>query len=148
MKSRTNIHTDRAETGAKAFLRPAKTLIHSKTFLMFALLAVCLVSQTFAADAIDTLDSWSNNLLSLFSSGWVKAICCLALVVEAIVMIFAGQQGGGAAVFKKFAPWIIGTLILLCASGITGYFLNDLEFESFSSFLMPQEDASAAAALA
>ncbi|MDY5883808.1 MAG: hypothetical protein SPJ65_10885 [Roseburia sp.] len=30
---------------------------------------------------------------------------------------------------KKFAPWIIGTIILLSASSICSYFLGDLSFE-------------------
>ena len=59
-------------------------------------------------------------------------MCCVALIIEAIGMIVAGQQGGGGAIIKKFAPWIIGTIILLSASGITGYFLDGLEFEEFS----------------
>ena len=53
----------------------------------------------------------------------------VALIVEAISMILAGQQGGGGQVLKRFAPWIIGTLILLSASGICSYFLGDLTFE-------------------
>ena len=100
---------------------------------MLCLFSFVIVSNTFAADdTIETLDSWGNNILSIFSSGWVKALACVALIIEAIGMIVAGQQGGGGAIIKKFAPWIIGTVILLCASGITGYFLNDLEFEEFS----------------
>ena len=105
---------------------------------MFALLSCVMISNTFAAsEAIDVLDSWGNKILAIFSSGWVKALACVALIVEAIGMIVAGQQGGGGAIIKKFAPWIIGTIILLCASGITGYFLEGLEFEEFS-YLVPQ----------
>ena len=101
---------------------------------MFAILSFVAVSNTFAAssDTITTLDSWGNKILSIFSSGWVKALACVALIVEAIGMIVSGQQGGGGAIIKKFAPWIIGTIILLCASGITSYFMGDLEFEEFS----------------
>lgn len=116
-----------------SFLKSLKGIVCSKFFVMFCLFSFVIVSNTFAADdTIETLDSWGNNILSIFSSGWVKALACVALIIEAIGMIVAGQQGGGGAIIKKFAPWIIGTVILLCASGITGYFLNDLEFEEFS----------------
>ena len=72
----------------------------------------------------------------------MKALACVALIIEAIGMIAAGQQGGGGAVIKKFAPWIIGTVILLSASSITGYFMQDLEIENFS--LVPNAFAALA----
>ncbi len=116
-----------------AIFKSAKKAACSKEFVLFVLLAFILTSNTFAAgDTIDMLDNWGNKILSVFSSGWVKALSCVALIIEAIGMIVAGQQGGGGAIIKKFAPWIIGTIILLCASGITGYFLDGLEFEEFS----------------
>ena len=121
------------ELKSNSFLKSLKGIVCSKSVVMFCLFSFVIVSNTFAADdTIETLDSWGNNILSIFSSGWVKALACVALIIEAIGMIVAGQQGGGGAIIKKFAPWIIGTVILLCASGITGYFLNDLEFEEFS----------------
>ncbi len=121
------------ELKSDSFFKSLKGIVCSKTFVMFCFFSFVIVSNTFAADdTIETLDSWGNNILSIFSSGWVKALACVALIIEAIGMIVAGQQGGGGAIIKKFAPWIIGTVILLCASGITGYFLNDLEFEEFS----------------
>lgn len=116
-----------------AIFKSAKKAVGSKEFVLFVLLAFILTSNTFAAgDTIDMLDNWGNKILSVFSSGWVKALSCVALIIEAIGMIVAGQQGGGGAIIKKFAPWIIGTIILLCASGITSYFLDGLEFEEFS----------------
>ncbi len=121
------------ELKSDSFFKSLKGIVCSKTFVMFCFFSFVIVSNTFAADdTIETLDSWGNNILSIFSSGWVKALACVALIIEAIGMIVAGQQGGGGAIIKKFAPWIIGTVILLCASGITGYFLNDREFEEFS----------------
>lgn len=51
-------------------------------------------------------------------------------------MVLAGQQGGGGQMIKKFAPWIIGTIILLSASSICSYFLGDLKFEV--SMVLPQ----------
>lgn len=119
----------------KSFTNSIKGFVCSKTFIMFAIVSCIAISSTFAASSdntITTLDSWGNKILSIFSSGWVKALACVALIVEAIGMIVSGQQGGGGAIIKKFAPWIIGTIILLCASGITSYFMGDLEFEEFS----------------
>lgn len=126
--------TNTKNTENKSFLKSFKGFVTSKSFIMFALFSCVLISSTFAAnDTIENLDTWGNNILSIFSSGWVKALCCVALIIEAIGMIVAGQQGGGGAIIKKFGPWIIGTVILLSASGITSYFLNDLSFDDLSS---------------
>ena len=51
------------------------------------------------------------------------------MVLAVFGMVLAGQQGGGGQMIKKFAPWIIGTIILLSASSICSYFLGDLSFE-------------------
>lgn len=113
-----------------SFLKSVKGFVCSKSFIMFALLSCVMISSTFAAtDTIDALDTWGDKILELFSSNWVKVICLVALIVEAIGMVVAGQQGGGGQIIKKFAPWIIGTIILLSASSICSYFLADLEFE-------------------
>ena len=126
--------TNTKNTENKSFLKSFKGFVTSKSFIMFALFSCVLISSTFAAnDTIENLDTWGNNILSIFSSGWVKALCCVALIIEAIGMIVAGQQGGGGAIIKKFGPWIIGTVILLSASGITSYFLEDLSFDDLSS---------------
>jgi len=125
----------------KSSKRNVKDLVKSKSFIMFALLISVMVANTYAgssSETIETLDSWGNNILNIFSSGWVKALACVALIIEAIGMIVAGQQGGGGAIIKKFGPWIIGTVILLCASGITSYFMDGLEFEEFSYILQEQ----------
>ncbi len=125
--------TNTKNTENKSFLKSFKGFVTSKSFIMFALFSCVLISSTFAAnDTIENLDTWGNNILSIFSSGWVKALCCVALIIEAIGMIVAGQQGGGGAIIKKFGPWIIGTVILLSASGITSYFLEDLSFDDLS----------------
>ena len=111
-------------TDGKSFFKSAKNIVFSKTFVMFTLLSCVMIFNT-----IDALDSWGTKILDLFSSSWVKVICLVALIVEAIGMVVAGQQGGGGAIIKKFAPWIIGTIILLSASSICSYFLGDLKFE-------------------
>ena len=130
--------TTKTALSGKSFLKNAKSVICSKSFLMFALLSCVMISSIVAqtTDTISALDDWGENILSIFSSTWVKALACVALIIEAIGMIVAGQQGGGGAIIKKFAPWIIGTIILLCASGITDYFLQGLSFDL--SYVIPQ----------
>ena len=103
-----------------------------KRIITFLLVAFCLIVPTFAQESttsITSLDSWGNKLLELFTGTWVKAILLIALICEAIGMVVAGQQGGGGQMVKKFAPWIIGTIILLSASSICSYFLSDLSFK-------------------
>lgn len=130
MKS-TKIKNNKKEK--KSFLNFLKDFGVSKSFVMFLVFAFLVSSNIFAADGtIETLDNWGNNILKIFSSGWVKALACVALIIEAIGMIVAGNQGGGGQIIKKFAPWIIGTVILLTASGITSYFLGNIEFDEFS----------------
>lgn len=126
-----------------SFLKSVKGFVCSKSFIMFTLFSCVIVSNTFAVDStISTLDEWGDNILAIFSSGWVKALACVALIIEAIGMIVAGQQGGGGAIIKKFAPWIIGTVILLTASGITGYFLKDLNYDGYTGQLIPSPSAT------
>ena len=100
-----------------------------KRLISFFAITFLLIVPTFAeGDTITALDSWGNKLLTLFTGTWVKAILLIALICEAIGMVVAGQQGGGGQMVKKFAPWIIGTIILLSASGICSYFLDGLSF--------------------
>lgn len=107
-----------------------KTVLNKRIF-MFALIMCAFALPTFAAggDSIVELDNWADKILELFQSSWVKAVLLIALIVEAIGMVVAGQQGGGGQMLKKFAPWIIGTIVLLSASSICSYFLQDLSFE-------------------
>lgn len=112
-----------------------KSVSFKRLFAVLAVFAVCVV-PTFAAgsgESISELDSWAEKILELFQSPWVKAILLVALIVEAIGLVLAGQQGGGGQMLKKFAPWVIGTLILLSASSICSYFLKDLSFEVASA---------------
>ncbi|MCQ2584515.1 MAG: TrbC/VirB2 family protein [Treponema sp.] len=104
----------------------------SKKLFIAALIFVLCAIPMFAAssgESIVELDNWADKILELFQSSWIKAILLVALIVEAIGMVLAGQQGGGGQMIKKFAPWIIGTIILLSASSICSYFLGDLKFE-------------------
>lgn len=117
--------TEKAVQKIKGFVTDRKFLI---TVFMLFMIAV----PTFAAnggDTIEQLDTWGDKILSLLQSTWVKVLLLVALIIEAIGVVVAGQQGGGGQILKKFAPWIIGTLVLLCSSGICSYFLGDLNFE-------------------
>ena len=109
--------------------KKARAAKRKVVFVLFALIMLTQVTPIFAAssDGITELDTWANKLLSLFSSTWLKVACLIALAVEAIALIFAGQNGGGGQMLKKFAPWVIGTVILLASSSITSYFLGSLE---------------------
>lgn len=113
----------------KSIIEKTRRLVTNKQFIALTLIMLVMITPTFAADTIEALDDWGNKILELFGGTWMKVICLVALIVEAIGMVVAGQQGGGGAVIKKFAPWIIGTIILLSASGICSYFLKDLKFE-------------------
>lgn len=113
------------------FMSLKKTFSSKKFLAVAAVFALCIV-PTFAAgsgESIVELDNWADKILELFQSSWVKAILLVALIVEAIGMVLAGQQGGGGQMLKKFGPWIVGTIILLSASSICSYFLGDLSFE-------------------
>ena len=106
-----------------------KSLVHNKKFVMFMFLAFVFVSATAdnnatAATTNDTfgLDSKVQILVNLISSPWVKGIACIALIVECIGLITAGRQEPG--MFKKFIPWIAGTIVFMAAGTITNKFLN------------------------
>lgn len=103
--------------------------LNFKIMAVFALLFVALAAPTFATtygsqSGIATLDSWGDKIIQVFTSSWVKAILVIALIIEGICLVMAGQQGGGAQMLKRFGPWIIGTIILLSASGICDFFFN------------------------
>lgn len=100
-----------------------------KTVLCVLLILLCC-SSLFAQSSStpELVDNWSNKLINFIGSGWVKAVALLALVVEAIGIVVGGQQGGGGAVFKKLAPWIVGTILLLMASSICNYMYEGVSF--------------------
>ena len=91
-----------------------------KTVMVLFLCFIC-ISATFADDAFG-LNSKVRILVDLISSPWVKGIACIALVVECIGLITAGRQEPG--MFKKFIPWIAGTILFMAAGTITNKFLD------------------------
>lgn len=123
-----------------------KKNVFTKQFAVFCIFMFVSAVPMFAAgngESIVELDNWAEKILELFQSSWVKALLLVALIVEAIGMVLAGQQGGGGQMIKKFAPWIIGTIILLSASSICSYFLGDLSFEVAMAPMAPPADITA-----
>jgi type IV secretory pathway VirB2 component (pilin) len=86
-----------------------------------------------AATAGDDINSALNGkvqiILNILSSPWVKGVACIALVAECIGMITAGRQEPG--MFKKFIPWVAGTLLFLAAGTITSAFMTGLGADTF-----------------
>jgi type IV secretory pathway VirB2 component (pilin) len=88
------------------------------------LLAACLFVSSMTAFAEDAfgLSTHMQTLLDVVGSPWVKGIAAIALIVECIALITAGRQEPG--MFKKFVPWIAGTILFMAASAITTTFIN------------------------
>ena len=101
-----------------------------KKIIIFSLLFVCAITPIFAQDATG-IDGAVEKVTSFLSSGVITAVCLLALVVEAIGVIVMGKQGADIqSIISKFAPWVVGTVVLLSANGICNYFLADLSFSN------------------
>jgi type IV secretory pathway VirB2 component (pilin) len=114
---------------AGAFFQSAE----GRRMAAMALLGLIACVQAFA-DGAETINSDLNGkvqiILDILSSPWVKGVACIALVAECIGMITAGRQEPG--MFKKFIPWVAGTLLFLAAGTITSAFMGDLTTGSFS----------------
>jgi type IV secretory pathway VirB2 component (pilin) len=95
------------------------SLLGKRIVLLIVFLAIC----TFSAAADDFgLDDKVGMILQMLSSPWVKGIACIALIVECIALITAGRQEPG--MFKKFIPWIAGTILFMAAGTITSKFIS------------------------
>ena len=104
---------------------------HKKAFLM-AFFAVVMCSFTFAGAAEDMSTS-VNRIVDFFSSGWVKGIACIMLIGECLGLLFAGGQN--PQIFKKFLPFIIGTILFMCAGKIISLVFGDFGDSQFSEDL-------------
>ena len=99
-----------------------------KKALMFMLIMCCVVIPTFAQDNTG-IDGAVEKVTSFLSSGLITAVCLIALVVEGIGVVLMGKQGADVQqIISKFAPWVVGTVVILSANGICNYFLTDLSF--------------------
>lgn len=85
-------------------------------------------TTTAAADMAETV----GKVADFFGSGWVKGICCICLIGECLGLLFAGGQN--PQIFKKFLPFIIGTVLFMCAGKIVNLIFGDSTI-SFSTSL-------------
>ena len=104
---------------------------HKKVFLM-AFFACVMCSFTFA-DAASDMSSSVNRIVDFFSSGWVKGIACIMLIGECLGLLFAGGQN--PQIFKKFLPFIIGTVLFMCAGKIITLVFGNFGDSQFSEDL-------------
>jgi type IV secretory pathway VirB2 component (pilin) len=99
--------------------------------LLFFLAGTVLFAQNTSTTDFG-LGTHVATILAILSSPWVKGIACIALIIECIGLIFMGRQEPG--MFKKFIPWIAGTILFMAAGTITSNFIN-IENNKFSSDL-------------
>ena len=105
-----------------------KTKYAWKKAFLFVLIFVCAAFPIFAQDATG-IDGSVEKVTSFLSSGLITAVCLIALVVEGIGVVVMEKQGADIqAIIGKFAPWVVGTVVILSANGICNYFLTDLSF--------------------
>jgi type IV secretory pathway VirB2 component (pilin) len=98
--------------------------INKKLIVLIAFslaLSPSLFAQSGGSDAFG-IGARIQVILDFLSSPWVKGICVIALIIECIGMITAGRQEPG--MFKKFVPWIAGTVLFMSAGSITSIFIN------------------------
>ena len=103
-----------------------------------AFLMVALSSFTFAQNANTSAASSGmttsvNNIVDFFSSGWVKGIACIMLIGECLGLLVAGGQN--PQIFKKFLPFIIGTVLFMCAGKIVTLVFGNFGSNTFSTDL-------------
>jgi type IV secretory pathway VirB2 component (pilin) len=101
---------------------------------MLAFCGLVLAQSVFAqaggsSSTATAVEERVKKILEFLSSPWVKGICVIALIVECIGMITAGRQEPG--MFKKFIPWIAGTVLFMSAGSITSMFveLDETKFD-------------------
>ena len=103
-----------------------------KKFTLIALFAFVLCSFSFA-DAASEMSGSINNIVNFFSAGWVKGIACIMLIGECLGLLFAGGQN--PQIFKKFLPFIIGTVLFMCAGKIITLVFGNFGSSQFSDDL-------------
>ena len=113
-----------------------KNSVIGKRVVMVAILSALCVFQAAAQDDSFGLDDKVSMVLQMLSSPWVKGIACIALIAECIGLITAGRQEPG--MFKKFIPWIAGTILFMAAGTITSKFVN-IETTTFNEALQLDE---------
>lgn len=109
-----------------------KFIKNNKKIVLFAFFMVVACSFTFA-DAATDMNTSVNRIVDFFSSGWVKGIACIMLIGECLGLLFAGGQN--PQIFKKFLPFIIGTVLFMCAGKIIALVFGDFGDDQFSTDL-------------
>lgn len=107
-------------------------LSRHKKMAFVAFFAVVACSFTFAGAAED-MNTSINRIVDFFSSGWVKGIACIMLIGECLGLLFAGGQN--PQIFKKFLPFIIGTILFMCAGKIITLIFGGFGDSQFSEDL-------------
>jgi type IV secretory pathway VirB2 component (pilin) len=93
-----------------------------KRLLFFLLiLTVCTAFVSAQDDAIG-LQKHVNTILDIFTSNAVRGVACIFLIILCIGLITTGRQE--PEMFKKFIPWIAGTVLFMAAGKITEKFLD------------------------
>ncbi len=109
-----------------------KFLSKYKKLTVFAFFACVMCSFVFA-DAAADMNSSINKIVDFFSSGWVKGIACILLIGECLGLLLAGGQN--PQIFKKFLPFIIGTVLFMCSGKIITLIFGDFGSNQFSDDL-------------
>jgi type IV secretory pathway VirB2 component (pilin) len=109
-----------------------KNSVSGKRVVLVVILFALCTFQAAAQDNSFGLDDKVGMVLQMLSSPWVKGIACIALIAECIGLITAGRQEPG--MFKKFIPWIAGTILFMAAGTITSKFVN-IETTTFNEAL-------------
>jgi type IV secretory pathway VirB2 component (pilin) len=107
------------------------SVIGKRMVLSLLLFSLCVFQAAAQEDSFG-LDEKVGMVLQMLSSPWVKGIACIALIAECIGLITAGRQEPG--MFKKFIPWIAGTILFMAAGTITSKFVN-IETTTFNEAL-------------
>jgi type IV secretory pathway VirB2 component (pilin) len=106
-----------------------KKLFHILSFPLvkrvIALFIILMVSSGIAFAQEDTfgLQKPIETILNIFTSNVVRGIACIFLIILCIGLITTGRQEPD--MFKKFIPWIAGTVLFMAAGTITKTFLSD-----------------------
>lgn len=92
---------------------------HKRAIMMALLVAgVAALSFAQAKGKVDTgkMDDTVYKIVDFFNGGWVKGVCCIALIAECLGLLVMGGQN--PQIFKKFLPFIVGTVLFMCAGKI------------------------------
>jgi type IV secretory pathway VirB2 component (pilin) len=90
--------------------------------IMVTLVLLLVVTGSVFAQQDFGLNTRIATLVKFVNQPWVKGIAFIALVIECIALITVGRQE--PQLFKKFLPWIVGTVIFMAAGPITSAFLD------------------------